>query len=85
MTPEEQRIAELEAELEAVRKNSLSPAPAPDTATIYWVETMRGEQPRCRKCDSSLTRGPRGGVIESECPNCHMELRNGTPPAVETR
>lgn len=53
-------------------------------STVYWVNTMRGEQPRCKKCDGILTRGPQGGVIESECPKCHMELRHGLPP-VESR
>jgi uncharacterized protein with PIN domain len=58
---------------------------AENTEAVYWIGTMRGEQPRCRKCDGMLTRGPRGGFIESECPNCHMELRSGSAPAVERR
>lgn len=53
------------------------------TEAVYWINTMRGEQPRCRKCDGMLTRGPKGGFVESECPTCHMELRH--VPAVESR
>ena len=72
------RIAFLEAELARVK--GLSIAPTEDaTELVYWVNTMRGEQPRCRKCDGPLTRGPQGGFVESECPHCHMELRS-TPP-----
>lgn len=77
-------IARLEAELARVRSLSIVPAADESTALVYWIDTMRGLQPRCRKCDTSLTRGPKGGVIESECPSCHMELRNASP-SVESR
>lgn len=56
------------------------------TRAYYWITTMRGEQPRCRKCDGPLTRGPQGGVTESLCPACGAELREGmNAPSVERR
>lgn len=72
-------IQRLEAELARVKGLSIVPAAEESTGLVYWVPTMRGEQPRCRKCDASLTRGPKGGFIESECPSCHVELRSVSP------
>lgn len=72
-------IARLEAELTRVKGLSIVPAEEESTQLVYWVNTMRGEQPRCRKCDGMLTRAPKGGFLESECPNCHMELRSVPP------
>ena len=78
-----------DAEIEFLRnelKKATGGAQTP-TRTYYWVQTMRGEQPRCRKCDTFLTRGPRGGVVDDECPNCHMNLRDGVAdvPSLESR
>jgi predicted RNA-binding Zn-ribbon protein involved in translation (DUF1610 family) len=57
------------------------------TERVIWVNTMRGEQPRCGSCGASLTRGPKGGFVESECPECHIELREASDAlhGVETR
>lgn len=52
---------------------------------VYWVGTMRGEQPRCKACDGMLTRGPQGGFVESECPGCHTHLREDASGRVESR
>jgi hypothetical protein len=71
-------IARLKAELAKARALSIAPAAEESTEAYYWVNTMRGEQPRCRKCDRPLTRGPKGGVTESFCPSCGAELREGS-------
>lgn len=55
------------------------------TDAYYWVPTMRGEQPRCRKCDAPLTRGPKGGVVDAECPQCGMNMRDGNDASLESR
>lgn len=56
-----------------------------NTDAVYWVVTMRGEQPRCRECDGMLTRGPKGGVVDSACPTCGAEIRSGNASAMESR
>jgi len=57
-----------------------------DTLGYYWVNTLRGNQPRCQNCNSMLTAGPGTTVTESECPKCHMNLRdNGAACHTETR
>lgn len=79
-------IARLRAELARVKALSIVPAAEETTEAYYWVSTMRGEQPRCRRCDGPLTRGPKGGVVDAECPQCHMNLRDGVTNApVESR
>lgn len=73
-------IAFLRAELQRVTGGAEIP-----TRTYYWVGTMRGEQPRCRNCDGPLTRGPKGGVTDSICPQCGAELRANATPSMERR
>ena len=46
-----------------------------DTGAIYWLATLRGNQPRCKGCNAMLTP-VRNTVVEAECPNCKANLRD---------